>query len=880
MTGGRRRTLLCGLGLLLLPVLLLWPCLFGGRTFVPYDVAAFPPASTMLTAEQRAPLLAGSNFDVTEVPIWFVPQLALARQTLLRDGELPGWNPGARSGAVLLAHGLDGLWYPPNWLCWLWADPQDGLVALAFVNFALAALLCFGLLRELGLSRLAALFGAVTFAASATAQANGHFYMRLAALVWLPGMLWALLRIHVTAGKAQLRPLAAFALCLAMGWLAGFPPYTLACTLLAGGCALWLALRRTAALGPGPGLRELLGIGVAAGLGLLLTAAHLLPVLLFFPDSARPPDPDLARVSHAVFDAYGFLGYLLPDLFGRPDLGELLPQDRSPLPLLLGRRLEHGGAPLLPNFNSTEYAVYPGALAMLLVPCGILWGGGRLRGFATLALLVLWGLAAFAPVLHWLFLLPGVKTVPPLRFLGPATLLLAWLAAAGLDGLRQRGGRLALGLAALGLAVAAGLFWAQDQFGDPGVWQRWGLHEHAAARYGHLGAPGAITPEFVRDQFLRSADGRIDYAEQGRLHALAALRPATWWWLAAALACGAFALRRRTPRLPTGLAAAAVGLAVLQLLPLREPYLAGRDLTQPAWTAVHDWLLAQDAAQAERGGFTIARAGPAGPDGDPGLPIALPPGTLQAHGIRDLQVYTFFDRWTPAPLVRLFGEASARKGYFEKNLPDDPRLGHPLLDLLGVRYLLATTELRHAGPLTGPRLHGPGGTFVVHERPSALPRAFVVPELRVLPDEDAVTAAVVDPAFAPRQAAFVAAGQPGGAPFRGEATAALRTVRFTHDRPNRVELQIGDGPEGVLVLADAWLPGWTAQLADGTALPILRADAGLRALRLPPGSQRVTFRYRAPGLVPGLLLSALALLALLTLPWLARRRQPPAAAAG
>ena len=50
----RRACRLAVLALLLLPLAVLWPCVFGGRTFVPFDLAAAPPSSCLLTDEQLA----------------------------------------------------------------------------------------------------------------------------------------------------------------------------------------------------------------------------------------------------------------------------------------------------------------------------------------------------------------------------------------------------------------------------------------------------------------------------------------------------------------------------------------------------------------------------------------------------------------------------------------------------------------------------------------------------------------------------------------------------------------------------------------------------------------------------------------------------------
>ncbi len=46
----------------------------------------------------------------------------------------------------------------------------------------------------------------------------------------------------------------------------------------------------------------------------------------------------------------------------------------------------------------------------------------------------------------------------------------------------------------------------------------------------------------------------------------------------------------------------------------------------------------------------------------------------------------------------------------------------------------------------------------------------------------------------------------------------------------------------MLVLADAWFPGWKAAL-DGIPTKILRGDLLVRAVPIPAGQHQVVFRY-------------------------------------
>lgn len=856
---------------LLWPLLLLWPCLFGSRTFLPYDLAQFPPAATALTAAQRAALRADSNFDVTETPVWFVPELTLARQALVEDGELPGWNPNARSGTALLAHGHDSLWHPPTWFALLPHDPADALGWVAATCLCIAGLLAFGLFRALGLSAAASAFGALAFTGSSLLSANAHNLPRLAALIWLPGMLWGLRVAADRTGAQRVPPLCGFALCLQWTWCAGFPPYALPATLVAAGYAAVLLaaewrLRGAAALRSFalPGL-------LATAVGVLLMAPYLLPALAFFPDSARPVAPDLRQVSHNVFESYGLLGYLLPDLFGRPDLGEQLPYDRSPLALWLGNRVEYGGQALLPNFNATEYAVFAGSAVLALALAGVGARGTRHRWFPLVALVLLLGLATFTTPLHWLFQLPGMATVPPLRCLGPTSLLLAWLAAHGLERALQPEGRWRAWLAAavallVGLVLVSGWWWLRD----PEVFEQLGVPQHAAARFAHLRAD--LTADWVRANFLRSPDGSIDYQQQGQLCASAALSRAIAWPFVAAASLALLAASRGQRQRP-------LLAVILLLLSAAELWRAGRTFdrgiarTHPVWTDVHEFLVAERARAAEQGGFMVARAAKVTAGQELPPPFALPAGTLQPHGIRDLQVYTFFDRRSIEPLRALLGPGSTQKGYLETCLPDSPLLQHPLFDLLGLRYVFATEPLAFAGERVGPERRGPGGSFFVHQRSGALPRAFVVDRLEAREDDASVLASLTDPGFAPRQVAFATKADLARVPaeaLTAAGGASDRSVSFRRDRANHVELSVGPGPAGFLLLTDTFAAGWHARI-DGREVPIVRADHFCRAVRLPAAACRVQFDYVVPGLRLGLLLWGAAIVGLAAAWWWTQR---------
>jgi hypothetical protein len=69
--------------------------------------------------------------------------------------------------------------------------------------------------------------------------------------------------------------------------------------------------------------------------------------------------------------------------------------------------------------------------------------------------------------------------------------------------------------------------------------------------------------------------------------------------------------------------------------------------------------------------------------------------------------------------------------------------------------------------------------------------------------------------------------------------------------PEEVRVWVETPQPAVLILLDAFDQGWTATLESGLVLPIMRANALVRAVVVPVGLHVVTFRYETPLLWAG-----------------------------
>ena len=864
MSSEWKKCLLCVAVLVLAPLLLLGSSVLGGKTYLPFDVAEWAPVRTMLDDQGFRAVQRDANHDSTEVTLTFRPEWKFASAEL-RSGRLPEWNPYARIGAPLLATSVVGLLYPPNWLLYCYSDPADGFGLCAWIAFVIAGVGMFGFLRELALSRPAALFGALAFQLCGTLTANAHFYQRLNALVWLPTLLWTMHVLARSGGVRRRRGVVGLALATFFTWTAGFAPYAAPATLTAGFFLLWLALQEAKSGGLRAATSALACGGSGFALGFLLAAIQLLPMFAFFPESNRTPHPTLDSIANQGFDPLGLLGYLMPDAFGNPLRTTGLPYEKSPFVWWLYSRTSWvDGKPFLPNYNFIEYAVFPGTLVGLLAVLAVTMRSVRMRWILLGIPIVLHVLANASQVLMPLLRLPGLESVPPMRFVGPACVFVAALGAAGFaEVFRANAPRRSLAVASLFLAGSAFLAWTLLGRETGRTWLD-SITPDLVAKYRPLQANAS--PAMVDSILGRFADAGLQQMRANLLYAAVLLALGALWLLAA-----------QRWRAHGGLARALAGLALVaiggELVGLGEPLNRGRNLLPETDTAVHRFLREARDRYAPDGGITVARAGydidPITQEPRPTLPFQLPPCTLVPEHIRDLHIYTFVDGRSHKCFTALYLEGHMHREFWPLALLDDDRLTLPFFDLLGLRYLLATQPLVHAGRKVGPEWKGPGGEFFVYERPSPLPRAFVVGATRSVGSDDLVVAALVSREFRPREEVLLVpedAVKLLTVPL--DPASNQRRARFTLDSNNHIVIAVEDGPPGLLVLADTCMSGWTATV-DGRPTEIVRGNLFCRVVPLPAGACTVDMRYRTPRLFSGAVLTCLAALALVLL---ARRR--------
>jgi len=170
----------------------------------------------------------------------------------------------------------------------------------------------------------------------------------------------------------------------------------------------------------------------------------------------------------------------------------------------------------------------------------------------------------------------------------------------------------------------------------------------------------------------------------------------------------------------------------------------------------------------------------------------------------------------------------------------------------------AVTRVLSLDPLEDPALTllaripaGPPGLAIHAYAMEGWPRAFVACRVQALPDPSSAYWASVELGFDPRR--DVALERPA------PADCGSGSARRTRVLPAEESFEVDADGHALLVVRASFARGWRAAV-DGRPAEVLRANAKHLAVPVPPGHHLVELRYRAPGLRPGLAVTALAAL--------------------
>jgi len=155
---------------------------------------------------------------------------------LLKEGNFALWTDAHGNGQPFMANPKNAVFYPTTWL-YLFLPLFTAFKLHYLIHALLGWLGMYVLCKSYSISRKASFLGASLFASSGMYLSSFEFYNHIAALAWMPWVLWLLHR-DVRPGRARIVPLAFL---WALMILAGAPEFILMTLFLAAGQAFFTA---------------------------------------------------------------------------------------------------------------------------------------------------------------------------------------------------------------------------------------------------------------------------------------------------------------------------------------------------------------------------------------------------------------------------------------------------------------------------------------------------------------------------------------------------------------------------------------------------------------------------------------------------------------
>jgi O-antigen/teichoic acid export membrane protein len=858
-----RRDLLIPLCFVALSAIFFAPVVFGGQVLVPFDnLFHFPPWSAFAT-----------QFGITTPHNELVSDLILENYAWkkfiiesLRAKEIPLWNPYLFAGVPFLAAGQHSALYPFSLL--FYVLPIDGAFGyFVALQLALAATTMFVFARVLSLGRFPAAISAAVYAFSGFMIVSTAFPMVISAAAWLPALLaCAELIVHSKDSGRQVFFALVGAIILGIQFLAGHIEISLYVLIVTAFYSGWRVLTPNPQLlspsldavhqargqrGSGVRIRALLLIVLMTGMGIALGAVQLIPLYELAQQNFRSGSVSYKDVTGWAYPLRQIVTFFIPDFFGNPthhsyfDVFEFTNHAAPTGTIFWGIK------------NYVEAGAYVGilplALALVALVSRFKVHASRFTPYVTLfsilALLSL--LFAFGTPLYAILFygVPGFNQLhTPFRWVFPYALSAAVLAGIGADIIAR--------------SEATKQFQAQRGLlrfarNDTGIFFPWLFIWLGAAILLALG-----TTWLMREQTLALADRIVQSSnlaravfDSGQMFYSYEFRNILWFAIFLIAAGAVIRISRCPIYLPARLGShpvwkpLALAIVILDLFALGSGFYPAADPRLAEFTPPAVQFLQQD-----RSLYRITSY-------DKPNEKVFNPNVGMFYGLADIRGY---DSIIPKQYADLMGSLAPQDELLYNRIAPfynpDP-LSSPLINLLNVKYVLTTRPLPNAGY-----------TLVyddeikIYRNDRVLPRAFMVPQARVIFNRAALLAQMKH--FDPTREVLLEQ-DPG---LTTVGSCALKPVSIDKYSSTEVVVKSDQACAGWLVLSDSYFPGWIAQI-DSADTPLYRADYNFRAVYVPAGAHTVRFKYSPVSFRAGIIGSFLgAMLVLLGFAYLAWQR--------
>jgi hypothetical protein len=737
----------------------------------------------------------------------FLPHHLFIWNTIGQTGRVPMWDPTGFGGRPMLGNPQAGLCYPPVWLVWYFGVPS-ALGWLTVAHLIWGGLGTYVLARLYGLSRPAATVAGGCFEAAPYLLGHvfeGH-YPHIWGVCWFPWAFWAFdsRRLNRWLGTAALP------LITALVYVVGHPQegFLIGLALTFRAFVDWMRSR------PREGV-------LVRWIGVMLVASGIAAIDLVPQIAIGGWKLDTSASGDAASEVSGRYSLRLVNLW------------QLVSPEAVGGPADYDG---YDNSWETMLSFGMAPLALALAAILLRWDQPTVRGWAILAGLTLWVAGGYKLGLQALLhhLVPGASFFrAPARSLFLTSLGVALLAGFGVDALRsaldwRRLGRVLLA-AAVGLSIVSALVVLKAS------------RRPAATASPAIGSPRPET----------AAPSPRDWGREARTVARVVDDPRVWVLVAGIAALvGLGSLKSRWDQTRW----VACGLGLLAFLELGS---WGRSLLQVA--PARQFLGPDPVAEAIHQARTEANQPPARLKTKDSFYSDL---RAISNGLEKTNINDSFQLGHAAILYQqLYPVPSHAQLQPQHRRPEAPldqavdeyrrAVRQRVFDLMAVDHLVTDrVEPDLDWPVLKSGRWDGQSSYVIQANPTALPRAYVVGHADVV-EPDLALALSQFRTTDPRQRVLMLSDPLADLPAAAVDRQPFTPARWSSTDPDHPRLTVTTRKPGLLVIADTWMPGWSARV-DGKPVEVLRGNDCQRVIPIrEPGPHTVSLDYTPPGIYLG-----------------------------
>lgn len=200
-------------------------------------------------------------------------------------------------------------------------------------------------------------------------------------------------------------------------------------------------------------------------------------------------------------------------------------------------------------------------------------------------------------------------------------------------------------------------------------------------------------------------------------------------------------------------------------------------------------------------------------------------------------------------------------------------LNSPLIDLLGVRYIVVPRDVPPGRPdlLRLSQLYPTvfsNDSIRVLENPNALPRAWIVHEAEAM-DEDLQASAIARGEIDPATTALLDANELPELAVPTDLSA--ESVTIVDYESDVVHLTANASASGLVIVSDVYARGWSATV-NGKSVELYEVDGGLRGIPVEAGTNEIVMTYDPASLKYGLWISIVTMVGIVVALVVLRKR--------